>query len=238
MAKPSKKKPVARKSGKKAAKGKSGGELTILAVALMALTMFWTLGAGSLAIVDIFSRRADCQAWLVEAGRGQSGYRRVYDEQATKFGCSITKLGLKGYMAERPIYPNVKWLLIVFGMPTGLMAFYFAVLKLKRSWILGRKKKIWALAGPLDFDDFEDTREFPDADADEVLDEDAAGVEAAAAPDDAPAADQAAGEPSQRKAKQAEGAGKTADEPEPAEEPEEPEELSELDKILRQVDDD
>jgi hypothetical protein len=100
MAKQSKKKTVPRKKEKRP---KAKGNLTILALVLIALTGLWTLGTGNYAIKDVFERRNACQNWLVEAGRGQHGYLRVYDLAATQFGCSVTKLGLKGYMAEKPI---------------------------------------------------------------------------------------------------------------------------------------
>ncbi len=243
MAKPSKKKAAAKKparqlakrsgkkSGKKVQPAKSKGELTILAVVLMAVTLFWTLGAGSFAVSDVFDRRASCQEWLVQAGSGEQGWRRVYDRQSERKGCSITKLGLKGYMANRPIYPNFQWLFIVFGIPVVLMLTYVFLLKFKRSWILGRKKKIWALTGPLDLDDYEDMREFPDS-AEEVIvvEEKKAKPEAAAAPapDKTPTPDASAPAP----------AGKPQQSKQPKQKSEEVEgELTEFEKMLRQVDD-
>ncbi len=241
MAKPSKKKAAVRKparqpakhstkkSGKKGKPAISNGELTILAVVLIAVTLFWTLGAGSFAVSDVFDRRAGCQEWLVQAGSGEQGWRRVYDRQAERKGCSITKLGLKGYMADRPIYPNFKWLFIVFGIPVGLMLTYVFLLKFKRNWILGRKKKIWALTGPLDLDDFEDMREFPDSEEEVVVVEEKKAKPEATdktpAPDKTPTTDP--GDPAP--------AGKPQ---QPAQESEEDEEgLTEFEKMLRQVDD-
>lgn len=243
MAKATRKKPAKKGAAKKAkargkGKGKGGkstGHFTFLAVAMIGLTVIWSIGAGSFAMIDVFDRRAACQNWLVEAGRGETGYRRVYDEVALKYGCSLTKIGFKGFIAEKPIYPSGKWILIVLAFPTIMMSIYGILLWLKRSWILGRKKRIWALAGPLNFDDFEDTRDFPE---DEV--EEKAEAKTAAPP--SPAADETTGDgaakdgaPGDEAASDAKAG--TSDESE-AEEPEKKEEeLSELEKILRQVDD-
>jgi len=243
MAKATRKKPAKKSAPKKKARargrGKSAkpkGHFTLLAVAMIGLTAIWIIGAGSFAMIDVFDRRAACQNWLVEAGRGETGYRRVYDEVATKYGCSLTKIGFKGFIAEKPIYPNGKWILIVLAFPTIMMSIYGLILWLKRSWILGRKKRIWAKAGPLDFDDFEDMREFPEDEAEEK-----AKAKAAASP--APAADASAKEGAAKEGAAKEGAAEdgSATESEPsdksAEEPEkEEEELSELEKIMRQVD--
>jgi len=239
MAKATRKKPAKKSAPKKArarSKGKGAkpkGHFTLLAVAMIGLTAIWTIGAGSFAMVDVFDRRAACQNWLVEAGRGETGYRRVYDEVAVKYGCSLTKIGFKGFIAEKPIYPNGKWILIVLAFPTVMMSIYGLILWLKRSWILGRKKRIWAKAGPLDFDDFEDMRDFPE-------DEEEEKAKAKAAEPPSPAAkastkDGATGDEAKTDAK-AEPSDKA--ETKEAEEPEKKEEeLSELEKILRQVDD-
>jgi len=242
-------KPVKKAAKKATRNAKSSGSLTILALCLLGMTALWTLTAGSFAIADVFDRRAACQNWLVQAGRGDEGYRRVYDLQATRYGCSITKLGLKGYLAEKPIYPNIKWLLIVFGVPVALMMFYVAVLKLKRNWILGRKKKIWAKAEPIEFDDFEDMRDYGKPEEEKPA-KAAEESKAAAALDETLAGDVAAGEPQSAGQSQAAGESQTAgaDSPAPAKEEapaaasggakkEDEEELSELEKILRQVDD-
>jgi len=241
MAKPSRKKAAAKKparnpakksSNKSSKKGKAAkpkGELTVLAVVLMAVTLFWTLGAGSFAVSDIFDRRAACQEWLVQAGSGDQGWKRVYDRQSERKGCSITKLGLKGYMAERPIYPSPNWFFIVFGIPVVLLLTYGFLLKFKRGWILGRKRKLWALAGPLNFDDFEDMREHPDIEDEEVV------TEAKKPKPDAAAASDKSKTADADQTKPASEGGPKQPEQAPAKDGEE--ELSELEKILRQTDD-
>jgi hypothetical protein len=114
----------------------------------------------------------------------------------------------------------------MFGVPAALMSLYVTLLKLKRSWILGRKKKLWSKAKPLQFDDFEDTRGHPDTGGEEFLPEEDVKVDASASLNEILALDQAGAaaadsnrpKTSKAEAKAAEG-------------------LSELEKILRQVDD-
>ena len=249
-AKPAPKAKSARGKGKKG----SGNQLTWLAWGILGLTLTWFVIGGYFATSDLMARRAACIDWLVAENRGEEGYKRVFNTEASRFGCSLQKLGLRGFMAEPPIYPNARGLLLVFGPPLGFMAFYLLAWKFRRGWILRQKKKVWAKAGPLNLDDFEDMRDLPseeeireqeEAEAREKLSaadsmdatlEDVAGQQAAPAPKQKPAKPAA-----QQQKTGSEDAAKAPAKPakpaKPAEAEKPEEELSELEKILRQVDD-
>jgi len=244
-----KKKPVvpAKKgSGKNQEKAKS--QLTWLAKGLLAGTFVWFLFSGFVATSDLMARRANCIDWLVEQSRAVQGYKRVFNTDAARYGCSLQKLGLRGFMAEPPIYPNIKGLILIFSPPLGVVAFYLLAFRFQRGWILRGKKKVWAKTGPMNLDDFEDMRDLPSEEEIAAMDEAEAAENKTtaesmndaleeAAQKTAPASKIAA-KPATKAA--AKPAAKVAAKPvsKAAPEPEKPdEEMSELDKILRQVDD-
>jgi hypothetical protein len=233
-------------SGKRNKKEKPARQLTWLAKGLLAITLMWFVTGGYFATNDLMSRRAACIDWLVGESRAEQGYKRVFNTAPLKFGCSLQKLGLRGFIAEPPIYPNVQGLLLVFAPPVIMMGFILLMFKFRRGWILHQKKKVWAKAGPLDLDDFEDTRDRPSEE--EIAEMDAAEAEeklnAAESMDaalegvvtESPAKASKKPAPSASKGKEGASAKRI-----PAAKPAEPEkpsdELSELEKILRQVDD-
>jgi len=127
---------------------------------------------------------------------------------------------------------------LALGPPAGLMALYLLMLYFKRSWILSRKKKIWAKAGPLDFDDFEDMREeeFKRSDPNydpkaEKEEEERKAAEAAEAEKEAEAKKAAEAE----EAAKAVGGAKLEEAPEEVEHTEAPD-ASDLEAIFRNVD--
>ncbi|MBT3788164.1 MAG: hypothetical protein HN725_15290 [Alphaproteobacteria bacterium] len=246
------KKPVAKKPAKgKKGNGKPRIQLTWLAMGLLGVTFLWFLIAGYIATSDLMARRANCIDWLVGENRAEHGYKRVFNTDSVRFGCTVQKLGLRGFIAEPPIYPDINGLLLVFFPPATMMGFYLLAFKFRRGWILRQKKKVWAKAGPLDLDDFEDMRDLPSEAEIKAIDDAAAAEEAekeAAAmrkrQGEETAADKAgksAKKPAPKSADKgaAEKPKATAAKPAPKPaEPEKPEaELSELEKILRQVDD-
>ncbi|MBT4017982.1 MAG: hypothetical protein HOE62_08530 [Alphaproteobacteria bacterium] len=235
------------KGGKSASKkiNKSSRRLTWLAKGLLATTLLWFVIAGYFAASDVKNRRAGCFEWLTQQNRTIQGYKRVFNTDSEKIGCSVQKLGLRGFIAEPPIYPDLFGLLLVFGAPAGMMGFYLMAFKFRRGLILYQKKKIWAEAGPLDFDDFEDMRDLPDEEEIQAQDEAEAAQKMNAAESMDAALEEAAGQQPAAPAKPAvkkpdANADKKAapvveaDKTDEAEKPEE--ELSELEKILRQVD--
>jgi hypothetical protein len=245
----SKKKPAApAKKGKGKSKETPKSQLTWLAKGLLAGTFLWFLFSGFLATSDLMARRANCIDWLVEQSRAVQGYKRVFNTDSARFGCSLQKLGLRGFIAEPPIYPNIEGLILIFSPPLGVVAFYLLAFRFRRGWILRGKKKVWAKTGPMDLDDFEDMRNLPDEEEIAAMDEaDAAENRTTAeamndALEDAAQKTAPASKLTAKPAKTAtvKPASKAAAKPSskaPAE-PEEPkEEMSELDKILRQVDD-
>jgi len=238
--------------GKSKKRGNKKNGLTWLAKGLLAATLVWFVIGGYIATNDLLQRRANCIDWLVQENRAIQGYKRVFNTDAARFGCSVQKLGLRGFIADPPIYPNITGLAIVFGPPLGLMAFYLLAWRFRRGLILHQKKKIWAKAGPIDFDDFEDMRDLPDEDdiaaqdaEDAAARMDAAESMNAALEDTASATPAAKPKPAAKSATKAKAAPPKAQDksdkaakPAKQEKPEKPEEeLSELEKILRQVDD-
>jgi|GEM_PF-3836923 hypothetical protein len=242
-----KKKPAAPvKKGKNQEKSKS--QLTWLAKGLLAGTFLWFLFAGFIATSDLMARRANCIDWLVGQSRAVQGYKRVFNTDSTRFGCSLQKLGLRGFIAEPPIYPNIEGLILIFSPPLGVVAFYLLAFRFQRGWILRGKKKVWAKTGPLDLDDYEDMRDLPDEEEIKALDEADAAENKTTAESMNDALEEAARKTAPPSKAGAKPATKAAATPAPkpaakpaskaAAEPEEPEEeMSELDKILRQVDD-
>jgi hypothetical protein len=231
------------KSGK-ANQKKSTNQLTWLAKSLLGMTFLWFLIAGYFASSDLMARRASCLDWLVQESRSVQGYKRVFNTDSVRLGCSVQKLGLRGFIAEPPIYPNLMGLALLFLPPAGMMGFVLLAFKFRRGLILHQKKKVWAKAGPLDLDDFEDTRDLPSEEDIQEMEEAEAreNMTAAESMNEAleEAAKKTAGPDKTKSAKQApKQAGKPQPEKaKPAPEPEKPEEeLSELEKILRQVDD-
>jgi hypothetical protein len=239
-----KKKPAApAKKGKGKNPGKAKSQLTWLAKGLLAGTFLWFLFSGFLATNDLMARRANCIDWLVEQSRSVQGYKRVFNTDSARFGCSLQKLGLRGFIAEPPIYPNIEGLILIFSPPLGVVAFYLLAFRFRRGWILRGKKKVWAKTGPMDLDDFEDMRNLPSEEEIAAMDEADAAENKTTAESMNDALEDAAKKTAPASKADAKPAPKSAAKPgskpaaKPAE-PEEPEEeLSELDKILRQVDD-
>ncbi len=156
------KKAAAKAAPKKAAgkrRGKADNQLTYLAMGLLAVSLLWFLIASVYAGAGVMQRRGTCQDWLHDKRKLEQGWARVYDTTSERQGCNLTKIAFKGFIAKPPIYPKPVEFGLALGPPAGLMALYLMMLYFKRNWILRQKKKIWAQAGPLDFDDFEDMRE-------------------------------------------------------------------------------